>query len=629
MPDSLKKADRDTLTAFSPLSVRLPAFGESLPGTDTLSFLHSLQIKRTDAVSVAEPLGRSADFFLWDLGEPGQNSQLVYRGLDWRSITLSLDGVPLNEPISQAFNLYDVPIEFVQDFEVTSSALAMTSPGTTPGATLNAVSNQYISYRPTTKIRYLQGPYGQTFSDGLFTQNLGRTTNLLVAFQRHAADGRFTNASYDAWNIRSRVRFDVSERLNVAITYLFTKRVNGTNGGVFIDSTRTIFQGAGATVRYPEATETLWRHDIALHVLGTLFADTTLLTRATAYYTLNERDYRDPTSPVYSNPALDRTHVGGLRLEQDLRLLVLDATIGADLQTKNVTASPHIGVRNERTGAVWGRAAMDLWGFLRPQAQVREDFFEDQRLVSYGASLMLGTERSWDFLVSASSLWRVPTLQERFWSGPYVTRMNQIVNEKHRVIEASARVRPWEGATFSIAGFRRWIDDGVVFIGSSPAAARETGVNILAVPTLELQGVTLDAFLPIWRFGVHLTGGFNEYREQDTLKTLLPKFRGMLDVFFRDRFFGDNLDLKVGARVQGVSRHQGMEFVPPMLTYVTNRGQEVGRSATLDLYGVFQIGDAFVTLAWENITNVEYYVTPVYPMIDRSIRLGIDWQFLD
>lgn len=628
--DSVTVAVGDTLLpAFSPLSVRLPGMGHRAPSADTLTPFSGPLIQWSDAHATTQLFGRSADFFLWDLGEPGKNSQLLFRGVDWRSIGLSLDGVPLDDPIGAGFNLYDLPIEFIDRIEVVSSSTTMETPTPSPGAMINIVSPQYLSYRPVTKIRFMQGPYGQVFSDGLFTQNLARTTNLLVGFQRHATDGRFANALYDAWNLRSRVRFDVSDRFNVALTYLYTKRISQTNGGVYLDSTRTIFQGAGATVRYPEATETVWRHDAAVHVLTALFPDTAALTKATAYYTLHERDYRDAQSPVYSTPAVDRTHVGGLRLEQQIPLQRVDAAIGGEFQSKDVTASPHVGIRHEVMGSVWGRAAIDLFGFLQPRAHAREDFFEELRLVSYGAGVTLTAGSSLDLLFDASSSWRVPTMQERFWSTPLVTRLNQIVPEKHHVVEGTIRLRPWEGARLSLTGFRRDIDNGVVFVASSPADARTTGVAIVAIPRLSIQGVTLDAMLPIWKLGIHLTGGFSEYTEQDTIKTLLPKWRGVLDVFFRDSFFGDHLDLKVGVRMQGNSGHRGMEFVPPMLAYVENRGQDVGRYASMDLYGIFHIGDAFVTLVWENFLNIDYYITPVYPMLDRNITLGINWRFLD
>ena len=135
--------------------------------------------------------------------------------------------------------------------------------------------------------------------------------------------------------------------------------------------------------------------------------------------------------------------------------------------------------------------------------------------------------------------------------------------------------------------------------------------------------------LPVWRFGLHLRGAYQQYKEGDSVKTLAPQIRGVADLFFRDSFFKDNLDLKVGARLQGAGRHRGMEFVPHMLAYVENRGEDVGHFASMDIYGVFHIGDAIVTLAWENILGIDYYITPVHPMLDRSIVLGINWQFLD
>ncbi len=628
--DSVLVSEGDSLElAFDPLSVHLPGMGQIGPTADSTESVSAEDLQWVDGIALPQVFRRSGPLFVWDLGEPGQNSQLLFHALDWRSISLSLDGIPLNDPIGGGFNLYDVPIEFVNRLEIVPAAIGPSTPTPAPAGMLNIISPQYITYRPVTKIRFLQGPYGEVFTDGLYTQNVSRSTNLVIGFQRHATDGRYTNASYDAWNLRTRLRFDLTNRLNVGLTYLYTKRVNGTNGGVFIDSTRSIFQGPAATVRFPQATETLWRHDVALQILTALFADTTARTAVTLTYTLHERDYRDMQSPVYSNPALDRTHVAGLRLMQNIPLGFLDATVGGELQRMDVTASRHVGLRNETRGGVWGRASTKLFGILEPRVHVREDFFEDERLPSAGAGLTLHAGTWWEFLIDAASVRRIPTLQERFWTSPLVTRLSDVRAERHRIFEATLIARPWESASLALTGFDRTIDDGVLFVATSPAATRSTGVAIVSVSRLSIQGATLEATLPVWKFGLQLTGSFLEYTEGDTIKTLLPKWSGTAEVYYRDQLFNDNLDLKLGIRVQGMSRHRGMEYVPSLPAYVENRGEEVGRFASMDLYGIFHIGDAFVTLAWENFLDVNYYITPVHPMPDRNITLGINWRFLD
>jgi hypothetical protein len=47
------------------------------------------------------------------------------------------------------------------------------------------------------------------------------------------------------------------------------------------------------------------------------------------------------------------------------------------------------------------------------------------------------------------------------------------------------------------------------------------------------------------------------------------------------------------------------------------------------VYGTMQIGDAFLTLSWENVTDAPWLRAAVYPMPDRQFKLGVRWVFED
>jgi hypothetical protein len=72
-----------------------------------------------------------------------------------------------------------------------------------------------------------------------------------------------------------------------------------------------------------------------------------------------------------------------------------------------------------------------------------------------------------------------------------------------------------------------------------------------------------------------------------------------------------------------------MQFDPQTLSYVQNYTSIIGRSTTLDLFMILKIGDAHISLSWQNVLNTLYVFSPIYPMPGGHFRLGVNWVFLD
>jgi outer membrane cobalamin receptor len=66
-----------------------------------------------------------------------------------------------------------------------------------------------------------------------------------------------------------------------------------------------------------------------------------------------------------------------------------------------------------------------------------------------------------------------------------------------------------------------------------------------------------------------------------------------------------------------------------MEVYAESTGRSVKPFSTVDLYGVFNVGDAFITLTWENPLDRRFMTVYPYPAIGRNIKVGINWIFLD
>jgi hypothetical protein len=113
------------------------------------------------------------------------------------------------------------------------------------------------------------------------------------------------------------------------------------------------------------------------------------------------------------------------------------------------------------------------------------------------------------------------------------------------------------------------------------------------------------------------------------LEQLLPRWWGTAELAYQGRVFRDELGIRVGVRSRFTDRQRGLSPDPPTGFEVANTALQIGRAATLDIYGTMQIGNAFISLSWENVTDVSWLQTAVYPMPDRQFKLGVRWVFLD
>ncbi|MGB2869026.1 MAG: TonB-dependent receptor [Bacteroidota bacterium] len=621
-PDSTLVADT--------LRVRfIPGIGTLRP-VDSSSTLHSTHFSWTDSKTVGEVLRQTPGFFFRDLGEPGKPQQLSSYGTDWRGIAVMLDGRPLNDPVTGTYNLHDLPIEFLDEIAVSSGAEARLYSPDAAGSSLNFVSKQYSSVRPVTKIRFIQEQFDNLLTDGLYTQNVARGANLMLGFQRHVTLGRFKNARLDAWSLRSRLRYNISDQFNISVMDLFTKSVNGLNGGIDIQNTTTIFEEVSAEVKNRNAFETVSRHDLTLSAIGKFFEDSSWTTNFILYQTAIEREYDDPATLIQPTAFADlhKSGFSGMTVLQSLNESILRFQFGAQTGQKRSEESRTVGPQLESSSALFVKAGLSVFNLLEPAVFVRREAVGGESGTSTGLSVALKLSDGLSLFGEMSSSVRFPTLQELYWNDSTVSRPQSIQKESHTYVEGGAKVSVDSWLELSLSAWQRTVKDAVLFRPSSTQFGTPA-VTIVNVPEVRSQGVNGSVALRPGQFEILGTLTANKYQEGDSVKTLVPDLMLHGELSYRDRFFDGALDAKFGVRSEFYNRHRGMVYSPPMLIFLENTGAEVGRFTVFDLYALLQLGDARICLAWKNLGNVPYYITPVYPMPGRHFRLSVDWVFSD
>jgi hypothetical protein len=119
------------------------------------------------------------------------------------------------------------------------------------------------------------------------------------------------------------------------------------------------------------------------------------------------------------------------------------------------------------------------------------------------------------------------------------------------------------------------------------------------------------------------------YEQSDTVKTFIPDIILCGEIAYRGNIVFEHWDGKIGFRSRFFGRQRGMQFDPQTLSYVQYNSDLLGRSTTFDLFMILKIGDAHISLSWNNIMSAGYMLGPIYPMQRWNIRLGVNWVFMD
>lgn len=567
-----------------------------------------------------------------DQASPGQYNQLSIRGVDWRSVAVTENGRTLNDPTTGIYNLYYFSPEYADRIEVVTGPRAFLYGFNSTGGTVNILTKNYNSNKPFTKIDYSEGPYNYAFSDGTFSQNLSRTINVTLGYQHQGIDGRFTNSFDDAWNARAKIRYNPSSTVNIIASEYFTSTYTDMNGGVNLlaSGVPLAFDPLLASVVSTSSYEKLTRHDVDISLVGTFLGDTADVSTLSLYYSHALREYRNDR-PNAAGIFLQPDHVSswtGASFTQNLDAPFTRLTLGGNAELRKIEESPNIGRRRNLIAGAYGKDDLLLGHPLTVSAYGRLDYYLGAGYVGFGGDGTITLDSSIALFGGGSLSHRMPDYMELYWSDSTVSRPAPVDAERHLYVEAGVRLMPSRGSTIHLAYFHRTVNDPIVF---SPYGIQRVfpGVTISNGPTLSINGIEAKLGIRLWKLFLEGNAMYLEQRSNQKVLDEYPHLAASGGIYFWGSLFHDNLELKAGFRGQFRTRYEGAAFNPELPAYITNTSTRLGVASSVDFFLIARIGDAYIHVMWENLTNVQYFTTPFYVADDRGVRFGIAWEFLN
>jgi outer membrane cobalamin receptor len=563
----------------------------------------------------------------------GQYFPLTIRGAGLRSYNILVDGRPAEDPASGIYNLSMFPMEMAERIEIVTGPRSFLYGTAGAGGTLNIVTHTPSHRVPFTKIRYEEAGYEHAYSDGSYNQNLTRRINLGLGYQYITTGARYYNSAHEQWNIRGALRYHILPDLSVTLSEHYVQTETQLYGGIDYASTGYAysFEPKLAAVYSTAAYEKLTRHDIDLRFVGMFLPDSTALSTLTFYYSGNLREFRDEESDGSATVHDDhRSSWFGVRAQQSASLGVHHFTAGFSLDMRHVEASPAIGARKNASIAAWAMDDIQFTDDLGVAVYGRSEVFRGEHLAGFGADASLPIGSGFTLRGGASVSRRAPTYPELYWSDSTLVRDGVITTEKHQHVEAGLQ---WNSPDFGMIRLvlaHRVISNPILtapYAGSGPFP----GVRVYNGGTIRSLSAELAVDLRLFRY-ILVEGSGTYLLRRDASGVRMddcPEFWGEGGAYLAGKFLNDHLDLKAGARGRITTRYYGYLFSPQALFPVPNTIAPLGMGSTLDLLAVAHIGSAYVHIMWENVTDTRYFTSPFTPVLARTVRFGISWEFFN
>lgn len=572
--------------------------------------------------------------YLRETHSEGQYSQINFRGTDWRGITIMSDGRIMNDPATGIYNLYNFTPEYIDRIEILNGPRSFLYELNGAGGAINLVTKHHDSNNPFSFLRYSESAYEYSDVDGTVSQNITEKFNIALGFRHYGSDGRFPNGFHEAWNMRARLRYHLSDRFSLILSEYFTDTQTQLNGGIAPDAAlfSTAFSPLETEVRNGDSFEKLNRNDVDLSLVGSLFDTTANSTRLTLYYSNNFREYRDENGGTVPNSVfIQSDHTSswtGALLTQKFDGGWHRFDLGSSIEIRQIEGSPNMGRRRNVIGNLHAKEELDLGHRFSVAAFGRYDHYLEKNYFGFGGDAKFHLTDHVSLFGGGSFSHRVPTYQELYWTDSTVTRSGALVSEEHTQLEVGAEIG-FQGSGFlSVALFHRRVVDPIVLLPFGSGFVFP-GIEFANVSDVVSKGLDFQATIKVWRLLIDCSGTYIVQESGGTTLEDVPKFSAIGGIYFMDTLLDDHLTLKTGFRGRYQSGQIGTEFNAEVIAYVHNANQSIGAGATIDFMTVARIGDAYVHFIWENLTEAEFFSTPFYPVLDRSIRFGISWEFLD
>jgi hypothetical protein len=586
-----------------------------------------------------------------DLGIVGQPSEVLMNGLGFGKLSYLSDGISINNRLTNSYDLNLFQSESIDSIEVIPLTRGFLYGTMNNEAAVNFISNKPTLLKQYSRLKFYLAPNNEGFVDAIFSINPFKKLNAYFEITHQSTDSVYSNSNYSSWRFDTRLRYLLSDKINITVSYKYAKSDIRLFSGVAIDSI-IIVNGAGqvdnvmynpssAPVRFVDRHQKTDVNDFKLQLTGNFIPGSP--TEFNIYhqdyliqYRQNEYGTNGNSADVISDDNDSKVFGGNLR--QDFNLDIIHVTSITDFERMGYSSPLINGAVDKNVFSTAGIAGIDLFDkSLMPSFFIKYLNYSSGSFLGAGADAVYNFDKTLKLYGGLSSFEKPYNIFEEIYSLPYINLDNK---QKISTVDLSLSFTN-TFLNISAGYFNQSIANALMPVIIYSDTLKNDAALFVNKKDLSLQGLNLMMDLKIWK--LHFTTNTNYYfGAQSRHDYDLPDFTSIGGVYYIDTLFHHNLKLKTGFNYSTVgNRDQTIYDFEKNITsnYMYDPAtQNAGLITPYQFPPTFQLDFflagkiqnlAIIYFVFSNMLDNNYFIVPYYPKQGRQLRFGVAWEFFD
>ena len=550
--------------------------------------------------------------FTRDYGLIGYPNETMIYGAGNSGVSYLQDGIEMNNRLTNTFNLNNLQTEYIDSAEVVPSPRGFLYGINNNPAAVNFVTKNFINKVPYTRIKYIQGADGEAMVDAIFNAMIYKKLNASFDVTNRKIDSTYSNSGFSTWQATVRLKYFLSNKINLSADYSFIKSKVGLNGGVNIDSINSLTSNPDSyiynTALAPVNNTLKYRadkwHFFKLEMLGKLFNNSN--TDLKLYYRFNQDEINNPG--VNYEKRISKNKISGMLLTQDYSAGLFNFNLNANYE------NAEIKYFNFQNNASTQLQTSDKLFYLTTifSLNLLDTNFVPSIFYKYtyeSAGKFKGALRNNYHGIGFDLRYKLQN-NYNFYLG----------YSNYQTAYSLNNVYNWElGAA---ANFQNLKLDVNIFQRNNFIPGSTYSLMQQVEYSANMIGISGRFNFGIWKILFEGRGAYYTKNNSSDLFIEFPKYSINGGIYFKSMLFKSNLNLKAGFQFDYAGKMK-------MPSYIKQNGVILSSSQiNFVASGVIQ-KVATVYFIWENLLDAQYYLIPYYPIRARNLRFGIAWELFN
>ncbi|MEX0771728.1 MAG: putative porin [Balneolales bacterium] len=561
------------------------------------------------------------------LGGFGRNDGTILRGHEDRHQKVYHEGILLNDRVSGSVNSNRMPHHrFSRVFERRHSTRHETE----------YQNRRFYVTEPLTMINYDQGQYNYRSTEGFFTRNIGRKTNIELSYWGKNDDGDYSNSEFSGRIASGRAFHHINENL-IAEGGMFYNglQLDEPNGYQIPDMNTYGFLPFNASPVEAQDRSSISNNLIYSSLWRRPDEHSDINSQVSAYQNNYRRFYfgsADSTFYKVSTRGLQGRHW------MERGPLALRLSLNADYS--NVDEDTNQSLDRTSWMSYTGRAEgdFDLLDAFKVSGwsdyTARTDGFREYDLgAKVSTELPFGLSAYGSYALGE----QMPTIQQLYWESGAYQGNPDLSNELITRMEAGASIQPFQTMQLGARVYRKNISDPIMMgIDTDLMAFDSTFTQSRGYSS---EGAEMFASVDASRFEGEVSVTYQQFSSDSPLAADQQLAQSgsrawaRASAFYKNYIFDSAAFVKAGGRfLFSPNPYRSGTYIPQLDYWESNSvDQGIPQFHRFDLEVSARVRSVMVHMRLENVLNqvtqLGYFETANNPMPGRVFRVGVKWVF--